>query len=133
MYNNTTHTLLTMHLQVSVPLLIIAFASGDRELNFNRPDLAQTLAEHGDAILYRIPGKTAPAVNALSEALATMAFVPGGVRFLDLHFEATEDQKAQVSQRERKEKRELLLDTAKRKEAAWKKAQKQEKVRYDND
>jgi hypothetical protein len=79
--------LLRCHLSAFVPLVIHEYLLGQRVLRFPRHDLAQVIAAQGDAILYRSPGRTAQAVSALVEALATMAFVPGGVDFLGLHFE----------------------------------------------
>lgn len=50
------------------------------------------IAEHGDNILYRAKrrGDTAAAFNALAEAIAILAFAPGGVTFLGEHYEAHE-------------------------------------------
>ena len=90
--------LLRLHLQAFVPLMILEFLNGQRNLVMPRPDLARIISAHGDAILYRIPGKTAKAVNALVEALATAAFCPGGVQFMDLKFEVSPEQARQVGQ-----------------------------------
>lgn len=76
--------LLRCHLAAFVPLMIQEFLLGRRALVLPHHDLAGVIAAHGDAILHCIPGQTARAVSALVEALATMAFVPGGVSFLDL-------------------------------------------------
>ena len=84
--------LLRCHLSAFVPLVIQEYLLGQRALRFPRHDLAQVIAAHGDAILYRSPGRTAQVVSALVEALATMAFVPGGVDFLGLHFEVPPQQ-----------------------------------------
>jgi hypothetical protein len=83
--------LLRLYLETTVPLLI-----ADRKMECNEltkwdirqaQEMLQTIAAHGDDILYR--GKnTAKAVTALARALALMAFAPGGVTFLDMHFEA---------------------------------------------
>jgi hypothetical protein len=86
-YDNPQAHLLRCHLAALVPLTIQEVLLGQRFLVFPRPDLAGIIAAHGDAMLYRIPGQTARAVSALVEALATLAFAPGGVSFLDLHFE----------------------------------------------
>jgi hypothetical protein len=86
-YSGPQAHLLRCHLSAFVPLVIQEYVLGQRALRFPRPDLAQVIAAQGDAILYRSPGRTAQAVFALVEALATMAFVPGGVDFLGLHFE----------------------------------------------
>lgn len=90
-YSPQAH-LLRCHLSAFVPLVIHEYLLGQRVLRFPRHDLAQIIAAHGDAILYRSPGRTAQAVSALVEALATMAFVPGGVDFLGLHFEVPPQQ-----------------------------------------
>ncbi|GAB4430130.1 MAG: hypothetical protein Kow0031_10890 [Anaerolineae bacterium] len=84
----TTETLLKLQLETFVPLLIHEFTTGRRQLRFDRPDLVEIIAAQGDAILYRSPGKTARAVAALTEAVATMAFCPGGITAFGLHFEA---------------------------------------------
>ena len=86
MADDTTLELLRTHLSACVPLVIHEFLSGRRELVMPRPDLALTIAENGDHILYR-GSCTAETVNALAEALATLAFCPGGVSCFDLHFE----------------------------------------------
>ncbi|GAB4458672.1 MAG: hypothetical protein Kow0031_39010 [Anaerolineae bacterium] len=86
--SSTTETLLKLQLETFVPLLIHEFSTGQRRLRFDRPDLVEIIAAQGDAILYRSPGKTARAVAALTEAVATMAFCPGGVTAFGLHFEA---------------------------------------------
>ncbi len=88
---NSNNPLLKLHLEAFVPVMIEEFLAGQRVLTMPRPDLATYLATNGDAIIYRSPGRTAKAVNALVEALATMAFCPGGVRFMGLHFEVSSD------------------------------------------
>jgi len=53
------------------------------------PACAQIVAEKGDRIMFKSrKGETAHAFNRLAEGLAVMSFVPGGVKFLELHFEA---------------------------------------------
>jgi hypothetical protein len=84
--NDATLALLREHLQMAVPLFILEFLDGRRQLSFPRPDLSQTIAQYGDQILYRGP-HTAMAVNALCEGLASLAFCPGGVTAFGLHFE----------------------------------------------
>lgn len=87
-WNNVPRAeLLRCHLSTFVPLMIQEFLLRQRVLVMPRHDLAQVIAAHGDALLYRIPGQTARAVSALVEGLATMAFCPGGVTFMGLHFE----------------------------------------------
>jgi len=79
--------LLRCHLSALVPLVIQEYLLGQRVLCFPRHDLIQTIAAYGDTILYRYPGRTAQVAFALVEALAILAFAPGGVDFLGLHFE----------------------------------------------
>jgi hypothetical protein len=86
--SHSTEMLLKLHLETFVPLLIHEFSSGQCCLSFERPDLVDIIAAQGDAILYRVPGKTARAVGALVEAVATLAFCPGGVTLFGTHFEA---------------------------------------------
>jgi hypothetical protein len=84
--SDATLDLLRTYLQVAVPLFILEFLQGRRQLDFSRPDLVQTLAQHGDHILYR-DEHTAQAINPLCEAIATVAFCPGGgVAAFGLHF-----------------------------------------------
>lgn len=90
--NSQNTRLLELHLSTFVPLLIEEILRERRVLILPRPDLADIIAGQGDAILYRVPGKTARAVGALTEALATLAFAPGGVDFMSLHFEVPPDE-----------------------------------------
>lgn len=46
------------------------------------------LGAEGDTLLYRVKGKTAEMMARLCEVVAIMAFVPGGVSLMGLHFEA---------------------------------------------
>jgi hypothetical protein len=84
---DTNAFLLRIHLEMCVPLLIAEILQGQRRLIMPRPDLAEHIAANGDAIIYRIPGRTAAAINALVEGLATLAFAKGGVQFFGLRFE----------------------------------------------
>lgn len=87
MNENPNLSLLRCHLAAFVPLLIQEFLERRRTLILPRLDLAEQIAANGDAILHRVPGRTAPAVSALVEAVATLAFAPGGVSIFGLHFE----------------------------------------------
>lgn len=49
--------------------------------------LADRLWEVGEALIHRIPGKTADGFNALAEIIARLAFCPGGVKTFGMHFE----------------------------------------------
>jgi hypothetical protein len=51
--------------------------------------LRETPSGH-ESLMFRLP-HTAKAVGVLVECLAVLAFVPGGVNFGDLHFEASCD------------------------------------------
>ena len=46
------------------------------------------LGVDGDALIYARRGKTGEMAAKLTDALAVLAFVPGGVTFGNLHFEA---------------------------------------------
>jgi hypothetical protein len=51
---------------------------------------ADVVAEKGDVLQFKgRKGESAAAFDGLAEGLACAAFVPGGVRFLGMHFEAT--------------------------------------------
>lgn len=80
--------LLPTMLGVAVPLWQLQF----RELTSEeRSDIAQesldTLMRAGEAILYRVEGKTAEAFNALARGIACLSFAPGGVDAFGQHFE----------------------------------------------
>lgn len=49
--------------------------------------LAATIFEVGEALLFRVPGKSAAGFNALSEIIARLAFSPGGVKTFGMHFQ----------------------------------------------
>lgn len=49
---------------------------------------SEDLGSKGDALLYRVKGETARMMARLCEVVAIMAFVPGGVAIMGLHFEA---------------------------------------------
>ena len=85
------HELLKISLSAAVPLWILKLKRMPwAQVIEQRERSAQMIAEHGDNILYRAKkkGETAAAFNALAEALAMLAFCPGGVTFAGLHFEA---------------------------------------------
>lgn len=52
-----------------------------------RHRLEERFWEAGEAILFRVPGKTADGFNCLAETIAILAFSPGGVRCFGMHFE----------------------------------------------
>lgn len=90
--SNHTRDLLVASLSAAVPLWISVLA--DLEMDFileRAKKCGAIVAEKGDIILYKSKhkGASAAAFNALAEGLACLAFCPGGVRFLGLHWEAT--------------------------------------------
>jgi len=58
--------------------------------NFAR-STGQLIAEKGDILLFggTKKGEAAAIMNAMIEAIAVMAFLPGGITLFGLHFEAT--------------------------------------------
>ena len=88
--------LLKSTLSAAVPLWILDL----QKLPFARvmeraSECGQHVAEHGDDLMFRSSklankrhGGSAAAFNRLAEGLACLAFCPGGVRFMGLHFEA---------------------------------------------
>jgi hypothetical protein len=83
--------LLSASLSVAVPLWIERVRSLSVEERLSRARICgQVVAEKGDILQFRSKkkGETAEAFNRLAEGLACAAFVPGGVRFFDLYFEA---------------------------------------------
>lgn len=73
-----------------VPLHIAEYKlkGGPSEDDFARcPEYARMLGEHGDALLYKIPGQTAQMMNMLLDAIAVLAFLPGGVTVFGVHYE----------------------------------------------
>lgn len=83
--------LLELALSAAVPLWIEEFRHIPIEtLLIQAREAGQVVAEKGDIIQFKSEkkGESAKAFNALARGLAIMAFVPGGVKFLGLHFEA---------------------------------------------
>ena len=89
-----TSMLMRLHLEVAVPLAIhdLLQIGGPSDWHFSRArEYAWDIGEGGDALLYRVKGKTSEMMGKLIEGLAILAFCPGGVDFLGLHFEASVD------------------------------------------
>lgn len=73
-----------------VPLHIAKYKQkgGPSPADFDRcREYSQQLGEHGDALLYKIPGQTSQMMNMLLDAIAILAFVPGGITFFGIHYE----------------------------------------------
>jgi hypothetical protein len=99
---NGNGELLTMTLSAAVPLWIDRLKLRPlAEVLERARECGQFIAEHGDIILYKSSpaevrkfGGTAEAFNRLAEGLAALSFCPGGVRFMELHFEAKHPESA---------------------------------------
>lgn len=83
------HEMLLVLLSIAVPPLIQEI---ERQGGINDAHLAyvsnhaHTLGSEGDALLYKVKGKTSKLFKVLAECLAVLAFFPGGVKFAGLHF-----------------------------------------------
>lgn len=85
--------LLSISLSAAVPLRIAVYVNqgGPRVEDVERARrFAHVLGEKGDILQYRgkKPGQSAEVFNGLADALAIMAFCPGGVKVFGLHFQA---------------------------------------------
>lgn len=87
---------LVEHLALSVPMRIDEFAKrgGPTEDDFERiSGYTLDLGERGDVLLYgEKSGEPAELANKVADALAVMAFVPGGVEAFGMCFVAYEDE-----------------------------------------
>lgn len=82
--------LLQVSLATAVPLHIAELRGRSTEdLLRIAQESATEVASHGDVVLYRSKkkGATASAFNALARGLAVLAFAPGGVTFMEMHWE----------------------------------------------
>jgi hypothetical protein len=89
---------LPMFLQATVPLRIaeLAEAGGATEDDIARvKGYASDFGTDGDALLFPREGKTAEMAGKLVDALAVLAFQPGGVRFAELHFVVDDEERSQ--------------------------------------
>lgn len=88
---STREALLSASLEVAVPLWIDRMRDYSAAYRIERAqECADVIASKGDIIMYRSKkrGETGRAFNRLAEGLACLAFVPGGVRFMGIHWEA---------------------------------------------
>ena len=96
---NGGDSLLAISLSAAVPLRIMELQrqGGPTEMDWrNAADFGQILAEKGDVLQFgygkRKPQAGEPSVadlfNRLAQALAVLAFIPGGVRVFGMHFAA---------------------------------------------
>lgn len=81
-------SLLRAHLATAVPLAIRRWADAEPEDRATRLDEAlKLIAEHGDDILFG--GEYCrEGINALVDAVAILAYQPGGIDIAGMHFEA---------------------------------------------
>lgn len=92
----TDNTLLLAHLSLCVPLEVVGLqrhgGPDDWQIERARERLRLNQEEGiSEAVMFSFESKgaTQRATTRLVEALAVLAFQPGGVRFLGLHFDAT--------------------------------------------
>ena len=92
--------LLKTQLSAFVPPLIMELQrqGGPTDWHFDQARaFSSTLAYQGDVLLFGgKPGEAAALMGQLTEALAVMAFVPGGISAFGLHFEATPESETAV-------------------------------------
>ena len=87
----TQYALLQSSLDCAVPLRIHELQECDWDyLQLRIGELQKVLAEKAEYILFtgQKKGDTAQAFNSLAEAIACLAFVPGGIRIFGRHWEA---------------------------------------------
>jgi hypothetical protein len=91
MYTQSSE-LMRLTLSLAVPLRIgeIQQCGGPKDIDWEEARAtADVLASNGDILQFGAhkPGLVANRMTCLARALAVMAFVPGGVRFAEMHFE----------------------------------------------
>lgn len=87
------NAMLTTFLEASVNLRIAEYRQrgGPTAADFARvQEYVPMFCEHGDAFFFRQEGRSAEVANAVADALATLAFVPGGVHAFGMNFEVVE-------------------------------------------
>jgi len=107
-----TESLLTIALSAAVPLWIEELRRRPWSYVAERARAcAQEVAEHGDVVMYRSKkkGQSAAAFNRLAEGVACLAFAPGGVKTMGMHFEARHPEhdagvRAEIHERETRDR-----------------------------
>jgi hypothetical protein len=91
-------TLLSIALSAAVPLRIAEIQQHGHDawwatVQAKREEWVAAIAHKGDILMFRggKKGESAAVFNLTAEALAHLAFCPGGVTFMDQHFEAQFD------------------------------------------
>lgn len=90
---DATSELLRIHLSCAVPLQIAEMQQRPnilRALLGQREGLTALLGTFGEGVSFKTP-ETRAMISLLTQALAALAFQPGGVTFLGLHFQVKED------------------------------------------
>ena len=88
-------SLLQSALSCSVPLLIAelrqlpAEAFAEQWLAWSSYEAVRATGALDEQVIYREEGKTAQAFNGLAQAIAALAFCPGGITIFGQHWEAT--------------------------------------------
>lgn len=81
--------LLAISLSAAVPLWIKELQGLPwKDVAKMADESATIVASQGDTLMYKTKGKTRETFNALARGLAALSFVPGGVTFMGMHFEA---------------------------------------------
>jgi hypothetical protein len=94
---DTQAALLRLHLQTCVPLRLAELRrqGGPTEADWQRTaEVGQEIAEHGDWLMFRGPrqGDTARLVGKVVDAVAMLAYCPGGIDILGVHWEVKKDE-----------------------------------------
>lgn len=85
---------LGLSLELAVPLWMMRYRErgGPSEADIQRVQGRDSITAHGDDILFasKKKGSTANYFNDLTEAIAVLAFMPGGVKVFGRHWEEKE-------------------------------------------
>lgn len=89
------HNVLAVAMWAAIPLRIMELQArgGPSDADWGGLGaVAQDLAEHGDLLLYRggKKGQSADLFNATAQAIAVLAFLPGGITIFGSHYQAGE-------------------------------------------
>ncbi len=88
-YETHVKSLIQAHLACTVPMAIadLRAQGGPSEEDFARVrSYASYLGSNGDALFYHTKGKTGQVMNRLVDAVAVLAFCPGGISIYGLTF-----------------------------------------------